>query len=114
MGCWDRYDITASASKLPTLRLVAMCVPPIGVCRRGGTPRCDRWSGGAGRVVHGREAALGVRTAQVGQVLAGEHSGQLGDAAAVNADLAVSHLPREHNAPAAGGVTAFGVLHPPA
>src|SRR5215472_12585023 len=126
MGCCDRYDITASASRLPTLRLLAISPSVTGVCRSTVTGVCRRWrhtplcwlscvlSGGTGRVVHGREPALGVRPPQVGKVLAGEHGRQLGDAAAVDADLAVPHLAGEHDAPATGRVPAFGVLDPPA
>src|SRR5580704_6171753 len=119
MGCCERYDITASASRLPTLRLLAISPSVTGVCRRWRhTPLC--WlscavlSGGAGRVVHGRESAIGVRTPQVGKVLAGEHSRQLRDPAAVDADLAVPQLPGEHDAPASCRVAALGVLDPPA
>src|SRR5215471_157858 len=113
MGCCDRYDSTASASRLPTLRFLAMSPSvPMGCATHGGTPHCRGLSGGAGRVVYGREPALGVRAPQVGEVLTGEHGRDLGDAAAVDADLAVPQLPGEHDAPAAGRVAAFGVLDP--
>src|SRR6516164_6344058 len=98
IGCCDRYDITASASRLPTLRFLAISPSsPWGVPPGGGTPvvmgdqvvragsstvgkppsACARRtvtaSGGARRVVHGGKPALRVRPPQVGQVLAGEH-----------------------------------------
>src|SRR6516225_6018005 len=39
MGCCDRYDITASASRLPTLRFLAISPSsPWGVPPGGGTP----------------------------------------------------------------------------
>src|SRR6185312_357616 len=127
MGCCDRYDITASASRLPTLCLLAISPSVTGACRSsfmgcaaGGrhTPLCSLscavLSGGAGRVVHGREPALGVRPPQVGKVLTGEHGRQLGDTATVDADLAVPQLTGDYDAPATGRVPAFGVLDPAA
>src|SRR5215471_20544737 len=39
MGCCDRYDITASASRLPTLRFLAISpIHPNGGAAAGGTP----------------------------------------------------------------------------
>src|SRR5215472_2737039 len=71
-------------------------------------------SGRAGWVVHGRESAFPVCPPQVGQVLAGEHGRQLGDASTVDADLAVPDLPGQNNTPTARCVAAFSVLDAPA
>src|SRR5215472_774279 len=71
-------------------------------------------SGRAGWVVHGRESAFPVCPPQVGQVLAGEHGRQLGDASTVDADLAVPDLPGQNDTPAARCVAAFSVLDAPA